>query len=287
MNAQRFIIPGGRKIRLSTYKTDYTGSYASKESAQEKLGKDIAHLIRLQDVLYAQHAYALLVILQGMDAAGKDGAIKHIMSGVNPQGIEVHSFKEPSAEELEHDFFWRTSKALPRRGTIGVFNRSYYEEVLVPRVHPEVLARQRLPAACVHEGIWKRRYEDINAFERYLVGNGIIVLKFYLNISRGEQKKRLIGRIDDPDKQWKFSASDLKTRGYWGRYQKAYEEALSRTSTSWAPWHVVPADHKWFTRLVIADIIVSTLTRLKLDYPRLNAQERSHLAHYKKSLELE
>jgi len=251
------------------------------------LSKDVVRLAKYHDMLYAQHTYALLVVLQGMDTSGKDGTIRHVMSGVNPQGTQVHSFKAPSAEELNHDFLWRSAKALPERGRICIFNRSYYEEVLVVRVHPELLEAQHLPAGLDGKRLWKQRFEDINNFEKYLVGNGILVLKFFLHLSKAEQRRRLLARIDQPEKNWKFSLGDVKERGSWDEYQKAYEDALNHTSTQWAPWYVVPADHKWFTRTVVADVIAAKLKALELEYPQISNAERRQLLKARKVLEAE
>jgi PPK2 family polyphosphate:nucleotide phosphotransferase len=287
MNHDHFIVPPGERIRLEDYNPGFTGHFESEDEASAKLKKDVVRLAKYHDMLYAQHTYALLVVLQGMDTSGKDGTIRHVMSGVNPQGTQVYSFKAPSAEELNHDFLWRSAKVLPERGRICIFNRSYYEEVLVVRVHPELLEAQRLPAEPDGKRLWKQRFEDINNFEKYLVGNGIIVLKFFLHLSKAEQRRRLLARIDEPEKNWKFSLSDVKERGYWDEYQKAYEDALTHTSTEWAPWYVVPADHKWFTRTVVADVIASKLKSLKLEYPQISKADRQHLLKAKKVLEAE
>jgi PPK2 family polyphosphate:nucleotide phosphotransferase len=240
----------------------------------------------LQDVLYAQDTYALLLIFQAMDAAGKDGIIKHIMSGVNPQGCQVYSFKTPSQEELDHDFLWRNMKALPERGRIGIFNRSYYEEVLIVRVHPEILDGQRLPKKEKKDtDLWKHRYEDINSVEQYLTRNGIVILKFFLNVSKKEQKKRFLERIDAPEKNWKFSFGDIKERERWNDYMDAYEDMLNATSTEWAPWYVIPADKKWFTRVAVADIVSNKLKSLNLRYPEISDTRRKELLEARKLLE--
>jgi PPK2 family polyphosphate:nucleotide phosphotransferase len=249
--------------------------------------EDIEELAKQQDVLYAQNTWSLLLIFQAMDAAGKDGTIKHVMSGVNPQGCQVYSFKAPSAEELDHDYLWRCMKALPERGRIGIFNRSYYEEVLITRVHPEILGRQQLPPESKKGDIWKRRFEEINNFERYLTSNGIAILKFFLNVSKKEQKKRFLERLNRPEKNWKFSLGDAKERGYWDAYMEAYEDAISSTSTKWAPWYIVPADHKWFTRAVVADVIVKKLRSLDLHYPEVSETHREELKKAKDMLENE
>ena len=239
------------------------------------------------NILYAQNTYALLIVLQAMDAAGKDGTIKHVMSGVNPQGCQVFSFKSPSAEELDHDYLWRSFKALPERGNIGIFNRSYYEEVLIVRVHREILEKQQLPPEAKKKDIWERRFEEINNFEKYLVRNGIIVLKFFLNVSKSEQKKRFLDRINRPEKNWKFSVSDAKERGFWDDYQKAYEDIFNNTSTKWAPWYIIPADHKWFTRFTVANIICDKLKSLNLAYPTVSEEHKQELLKAKEMLENE
>ena len=283
-----FLVPPGTKISLKKdYDPGYTDKYTDKKDAAEKLQADIAQLAKYQDMLYAQDSYALLLVFQAMDAAGKDGTIKHVMSGVNPQGCDVCSFKAPSAEELNHDYLWRCSKRLPERGRIGIFNRSYYEEVLVLRVHPEILEAERLPLAVRGKGIWKRRFEDINNFERYVTGNGIVVLKFFLNVSKAEQKKRFLERIERPEKNWKFSASDAKERVFWDDYQEAYEDVFNHTSTEWAPWYVIPADHKWFTRMAVAGIILDTLKKLKLRYPTVSKERKRELLQAREVLDAE
>jgi len=287
MNQDHFIVPPGKRVRLRDYDPAFTSRFESEDEVAAKLQKDVARLAKYQDMLYAQNTYALLVILQGMDTAGKDGTIRHVMSGVNPQGTQVHSFKAPSPEELNHDFLWRSTKVLPGRGRVCIFNRSYYEEVLVVRVHPELLEAQRLPPEADRKSVWKHRFDDINHFEEYLVRNGILVLKFFLHLSKAEQRRRLLARIDTPDKNWKFSLSDVKERSYWDGYMSAYEDALNQTSTKWAPWYVVPADHKWFTRAVVADVIVAKLKALKLSYPQIGAADRRHLQQSKKTLEAE
>ena len=249
-----------------------------KAHAKQWLQRGVEALAELQDRLYAQDRWALLLIFQAMDAAGKDGAIKHVMSGVNPQGCQVYSFKGPSAEELDHDYLWRSMKCLPERGRIGIFNRSYYEETLVVRVHPEILARQHLPPDLVGGTIWKQRYKEMRNFERYLTGNGIVVRKFFLHVSRGEQRRRFLARIDDPSKNWKFSAADALERRHWREYMGAYEDTIRSTATPDAPWYVVPADNKWFTRLVVAAAVVDALDSLDLEYPRVTKAQRKQLA---------
>jgi PPK2 family polyphosphate:nucleotide phosphotransferase len=283
-----FLIPPGVEISLrKNYDPGYTDDYTSKKDAAEKLQADIEQLAKYQDMLYAQDTYALLLIFQAMDAAGKDGTIKHVMSGVNPQGCDVCSFKAPSAEELNHDFLWRCSKRLPDRGRIGIFNRSYYEVVLVVRVHPELLEAERLPPAARGKAIWKRRFADINNFEKYLTDNGIVVLKFFLNVSKAEQKKRFLERIDRPEKNWKFSASDAKERAFWDDYQQAYEDVFNHTSTACAPWYVVPADYKWFTRMVVAGIVLDALKKLKLRYPTVSEDRKRELLQARDILDRE
>ena len=288
MNHEHFLVPPGKKIRLKDYDTAYTGKFKDKSEAAETLTSDIKRLAKLQDVLYAQNTHALLVIFQAMDAAGKDGTIRHVMSGVNPQGTQVYSFKAPSPEELDHDYLWRSFKALPERGRIGIFNRSYYEEVLVVRVHPEILGFQQLPAETKdNKKIWRNRFEEINNFEHYLVRNGIHVLKFFLNVSKEEQKQRFLARINTPEKNWKFSVNDAKERAFWDDYMHAFEDAFNHTSTEWAPWHIIPADHKWFTRAAVADIIISKLKSLDLSYPQLSEAHMQNLQKAKELLESE
>jgi PPK2 family polyphosphate:nucleotide phosphotransferase len=287
MNHDSFIVPPGKKIRLKDYDPDFTGGFKNKEDALSDLQDDVEKLSKYQNVLYAQDTYALLIIFQAMDAAGKDGAISHVMSGVNPQGCQVFSFKAPSSEELDHDFLWRNMKALPERGRIGIFNRSYYEEVLIVRVHPEILSSQRLPMEVKEKNIWKRRFEDINNFEHYLMRNGIIVLKFFLHVSKEEQKRRFLKRITTPEKNWKFSVGDVKERAFWDDYMQAYEDAFNHTSTEWAPWHIIPADHKWFTRAAVANIIVAKMKSLNLSYPVVTEQHQQELLKAKQLLESE
>ncbi len=287
MNHDSFLVPPGKKIRLKDYDPRDTGKYASKDEAVAKLRKDVQQLSKYQDTLYAQNTFALLIILQAMDAAGKDGAVRHVMTGVNPQGTQVYSFKSPSSEELDHDFLWRCSKVLPERGRIGIFNRSYYEEVLIVRVHPEILKAQQLPPELQHKNIWKRRFEDINNFERHLVNSGTQILKFFLNVSKEEQKRRFLARIDTPEKNWKFSVGDAKERAHWDEYMAAFEDAFNHTSTKDAPWYIIPADHKWFTRAAIADVIVSKLKSMKLSYPIVDEAHRQNLVKAKELLESE
>ena len=268
--AQPFRIDQGRNFRLKSVDPGDTGNLDSVEQAKQLLQRDIERLSDLQQKLYAQDRWAVLVILQAMDAAGKDSVIKHVMSGVNPQGCEVFSFKTPSAEELDHDFMWRTSRQLPERGRIGIFNRSYYEEVLIVRVHRELLAAEKMSAPLVTKHIWKERFEDINAFERYLARNGTVVRKFFLHLSKDEQKKRFLSRLDEPEKNWKFSSSDVRERERWDDYMNAYENMIRHTATAHAPWYVVPADHKWFTHLVVASAIAETLESLNLAFPKMD-----------------
>jgi len=278
----------GSKISLKDYITNDTGVFKTKEEAKKKLKEDISKLKKLQDKLYAHDKYALLLIFQAMDAAGKDGTIKHVMSGVNPQGCQVFSFKNPSAEELDHDYLWRIYKCLPERGRIGIFNRSYYEEVLIVKVHPELLLRQQLPGISstqhITNSIWELRYNQINSFERHLVENGTIILKFFLHLSRDEQKKRFLERISNPDKNWKFSMNDINERNYWDDYQRAFEDTLSKTSTEYAPWYIIPADHKWYMRTIVGDIIVHTLESLPLKYPKVNKSKLEEIQKARKIL---
>jgi PPK2 family polyphosphate:nucleotide phosphotransferase len=277
MDTSRFRVRSGDRAALTRIAPDETPGFDSRESATAHLQKGIERLAALQELLFAQDRYAVLLIFQGMDGAGKDHAIKHVMAGVNPQGTDVHSFKQPSAEELDHDFLWRATKVLPTRGRIGIFNRSYYEEVLVVRVHPQLLAAEKLPAEHVGRHLWRHRFEDINAYERYLWRNGIVVRKFFLHVSRAEQKRRLLARLDDPAKNWKFSAGDLVERARWPVYRAAYADAIAATSHSHAPWYVVPADHKWFTAVVVADAIVDALEELDLSFPALTSHQRRDL----------
>jgi len=285
LDLDRFRVRPGRSVDLRRYDPADSGPFDNKKDASGRLEQGIERLIELQELLYAQDRWALLLIFQAMDAAGKDSAIKHVMSGLNPQGTQVRSFKRPSDEELDHDYLWRSVKALPERGRIGIFNRSYYEEVLVVRVHPEILQRQKLPATLVSKGIWRERFQDINAFERYLTRNGVVIRKFFLHLSKGEQRRRFLERLDDPSKHWKFAVGDLDERDRWGDYMRAYEDVLSETSTADSPWYVVPADHKWFTRVVIADLVVETLKSLKLAVPELSKAEARALIGARKRLE--
>jgi PPK2 family polyphosphate:nucleotide phosphotransferase len=282
--ADECVVPPGKSISLKNYDPGFKPSGLKKEDMKAAVEQGIKALAEEQDKLYAQNQYALLVVLQAMDAAGKDGTIKHVMSGVNPQGCQVSSFKAPSVTELDHDYLWRCARALPERGCIGIFNRSYYEEVLIAKVHPEVLDAQQLPPDLKDKGIWKRRYEEINNFEKYLVNNGIIVLKFFLNVSKEEQQRRFLERIELPDKNWKFSASDARERLRWGDYHQAYEDCFNSTSTKWAPWYVIPADHKPFTRLLVGYVIYETLVKLKLKYPAVTKNQKEQLVQAKEIL---
>jgi len=281
---KRFRIESGRGFRLKDFDPADTHGFKSKQKAEDRLAHDIDRLSELQQKLYAQDRWALLVVLQAMDAAGKDGTVKHVMSGVNPEGCDVVSFKTPTPEELDHDYLWRTTLRLPERGRIGIFNRSYYEDVLILRVHPEMIETNKLPPSLVSGKVWKERYEDINAYERHLGRNGTVILKFFLHLSREEQLKRFLARLDHPQKNWKFSLADVRERGYWKKYQKAYEEAIRATATRRAPWYVVPADHKWFSRLVVAAAIVEQLEELHLAYPVLDKDKRRELAAAKETL---
>jgi PPK2 family polyphosphate:nucleotide phosphotransferase len=278
-------IEHGKSFRLKDFDPADTAKVHSKDQAVELLQKGVCRMEELQNKLYAQDSWAVLLIFQAMDAAGKDGAIKHVMSGINPQGCQVYSFKVPSSEELNHDYLWRTMQRLPERGRIGIFNRSYYEEVLVVRVHSAALKNERTPPSLVRKDLWEERFEDIHAFERYLSRNGIVVRKFFLNLSRKEQKRRFLERLDDPQKNWKFSAADLHERDYWDDYMVAYEEMIRNTASKHAPWYVIPADNKWFTRLVVAGAIVETLEGLNLSYPKLNAAAHKQLQIARAELE--
>lgn len=283
-----FLVPPNKKISLKKdYDPGYKADYVTKQDAAGMLQEGIEQLKLYQDMLYAQDTYALLIIFQAMDAAGKDGTIKHVMSGINPQGCQVYSFKAPSSEELDHDYLWRCMKVVPERGRIGIFNRSYYEEVLITRVHPEILALQKLPKGLNDKHIWQRRFEDINNFEKYLANNGIVILKFFLNVSKEEQKNRFLARIDRPEKNWKFSTSDAKERAFWDDYMEAYEDMFNNTSTDWAPWHIIPADRKWFTRLAVAAVIDEKLKSLNLAYPTVSEDKKLQLLQAKEILENE
>ena len=288
MDTDTLRVTEGKKLDLKDHPTDFTGDYTGKEEAVKDLEKNVERLREMQDVLYAQDKQSLLIIFQAMDAAGKDGAIEHVMSGVNPQGCHVVSFKQPSDEELSHDYLWRCAKNLPERGKIGIFNRSHYEEVLVVRVHPPILQSQHLADAIKNDKhIWKKRFQQISNFESHLVANGTRVLKFFLNVSKKEQKQRFLSRIAEEDKNWKFSMGDVKERGHWDEYMQAYTEAIENTSTEDAPWYIIPADKKWFTRLAVSEVIVQALESMKLSYPVVTEEHRAELAEAKKMLESE
>ena len=285
----------GKKINLKDFDTRWTltselkdaGKEAVKEKAAAMLEANREELAKAQELLWASDIHSVLVVLQAMDAAGKDGIIKHVMSGINPQGCEVFSFKQPSAEELDHNFLWRFMCRLPERGKIGIFNRSYYEDVLVVKVHPEMIDAQKLPPGKRGDSFWQKRYDDINAFEHHLVRNGTLVLKFFLHISKDEQKKRFLERLDNPDKHWKFSEGDLAERAHWDDYNKAFEEAISATSTKWAPWYIIPADHKWVSRTLISDVLVTAIKSLKLEFPSVSEEKKAALVEARRQLEQE
>lgn len=282
--ADRFRVSDPRKLRLDHLDPGDTGRLRSKAQAARLLQEGVERLTELQEQLYAQDRWSLLLIFQAMDAAGKDSTIKHVMSGVNPQGCQVHSFKQPSPEEIDHDFLWRTTTRLPERGRIGIFNRSYYEEVLVVRVHPEILASQKLPSRLIGKDIWQDRFQSINGLERHLARNGTAIRKFFLHVSKDEQRKRFEERLDRPEKHWKFALGDVRERAHWDHYQKAYEDMIRHTSTPHAPWYVVPADHKWFTRLVVAAAVVDALEDLELEWPKVDSAKRKELAAAREAL---
>ncbi len=282
-----YCVTKAKGFRLKQFDPGDTQGHRLKQHSAEMLKKSVQRLSEMQQKLYAQDRWALLLIFQAMDAAGKDGVIRHVMSGVNPQGCQVYSFKSPSAEDLSHDFLWRTSKSLPERGRIGIFNRSYYEEVLIVRVHPEMLDRQGIPPELRTKHIWKERFEDINAMEEHLHRNGTVVLKFFLNLSKDEQRRRFLSRLEEPEKNWKFSESDVKEREHWDDYSQAYEEMIRHTATEAAPWHVVPADNKWFTRLVVSGAVIKALESLKLEYPKFDEAKRGELKRARLLLETE
>lgn len=292
---ERFRVKPGTRVKLKDHDTGWKqsdelerlGKAAAKGRAQEVLAKNLADLAVAQELLWASDTHSVLVVLQAMDAAGKDGTIKHVVTGVNPQGVHVTGFKRPSDEALDHNFLWRYANAAPTRGTIGIFNRSYYEEVLVVKVHPAILDSQKLPDGKRGRKFWEARYEDINNFERHLARNGTVILKFFLNISKDEQKERFLERIDDPEKHWKFSEADMRERGFWGDYMAAFEDALSATSTEWAPWYVVPADSKWISRAVVADVLTSTVQSLDLAYPEVTDEKRVAIKKAREQLESE
>lgn len=288
MKTEKFLVKEDSKLDLKDHPTSYSGDYNDKNEAVEDLQKNVRRMAELQDILYAQDVYSLLIIFQAMDAAGKDGAIEHVMSGVNPQGCHVVSFKQPSSEELDHDYLWRCQKALPERGKIGIFNRSHYEEVLVVRVHSGILQGQQLPADVkADKDVWKKRFKHIRDWEDHLYENGIHVIKFFLNVSKDEQKKRFLERIEQPDKNWKFSMGDVKERALWDDYMKCYTEAIEATSTERSPWYIIPADKKWFARLAISEVIVKKLESLDLAYPVLTDEHKAELAEAKRLLESE
>ena len=284
-----YVVKAGEDFRLKDHDPGDTHDLKSgdKPEAKRLADEGVVLLSEMQDKLYAQSNWGLLLIFQAMDAAGKDGTIKHVMSGVNPQGVEVFAFKEPSSEELAHDFMWRTNRCLPARGKIGIFNRSYYEEVLVVRVHPEILEKQRIPKDFRGEHFWKHRYEDINAFERYLTRNGIAIRKLFLNVSRKEQKRRFLERLDNPEKNWKFSAADVEERKYWDDYRAAYEKMIRNTASKCAPWVVVPADNKWFSRLLVVATVVDALSEMNLEYPKVSKEKLTALQTARKELQKE
>lgn len=291
----RIRVEPGKKVNLKDFDTDWAitpelkgfDKDELKQKAAELLEENREELAKAQELLWANDIHSVLVVLQAMDAAGKDGIIKHVMSGLNPQGCQVYSFKQPTSEDVDHNFLWRYMRRTPERGSIGIFNRSYYEDVLVVKVHPEMLDHQKLPEGKRGESFWQKRYEDINAFEHHLVRNGTLVLKFFLHISKKEQKKRFLERLENPDKHWKFSASDLAERACWDDYMKAFEEAMTATSTKWAPWYVIPADHKWVSRTVISDILVTSIRSLKLEFPTVSEEKTAALVEAKRQLEQE
>jgi PPK2 family polyphosphate:nucleotide phosphotransferase len=286
--AESYRVAPGKKFRVGSCDPGDTGGLdISKKKANSLLAAGVEQLADLQTRLYAQDCWSLLLVFQAMDAAGKDSTIKHVMSGINPQGCQVVSFKAPSPQELDHDFLWRGNRDLPERGRIGIFNRSHYEEVLVVRVHPKILDGQHLPPGLVGKNVWKKRYESINDWERHLSENGTRILKFFLQVSKEEQRKRFLERLEVPEKNWKFAMGDVLERGFWDDYMRVYEDAISATSTEWAPWYAVPADHKWFTRLVVAQVVVATLEKLGLEYPKVDAERKKELAEARKALEKE
>jgi len=285
--ADKFKVTKGKDFRLKDWDPSDTGSLKDKEHAETLLADGVKRLAKMQDRLYADNTWSLLLIFQAMDAAGKDGTIKHVMSGINPQGCQVYSFKSPSAEELDHDFLWRTTKCLPERGRIGIFNRSYYEEVLVVKVHPQFLVKQSMPSSLIGKDVWENRYESIVDFEKHLSRNGTVVRKFFLNVSKEEQKERFLKRLDDSERNWKFSASDVSERQHWDAYQDAYQDLIRATATKQSPWYVVPADHKWFSRLVVSQAIIEALESLDLKYPTVSTEQKAALAEARKTLNAE
>jgi PPK2 family polyphosphate:nucleotide phosphotransferase len=278
---EKFIAPyrveSGKKFRLKDFSTSDTNGFNDKDQAEKLLEQGVRWMSEQQEMLYAQDRYSLLLIFQAMDAAGKDGTIKHVMSGVNPQGVHVYSFKQPTSEELDHEFLWRFAKRMPERGKIGIFNRSYYEDVLVVRVHPEYLSHAKLPPEAIGKKIWDHRYESIRDFEKHHARQGTIIRKFFLHVSRDEQRRRLLSRLEEKSKNWKFAAADIAERAHWDEYQRAYEDAIAATATKDAPWYVVPADHKWFTRLIVAGVIVDALASLRLHFPKVDQSKRKEL----------
>lgn len=288
IDLSRIVAAPGSKISLKNYDTAYTGGFSTPKEGRQMLKKNIKKTAKLQDMLYAYSRHSVLLIFQAMDAAGKDGTVKHVMSGINPQGCRVFSFKTPSAEELEHDFLWRTSKRMPERGHIGIFNRSYYEEVLITRVHPEFIIKQNIPgiykSGDIDEGFWEERFTHINNFEKQQYDNGTVILKFYLNLSKEEQKRRFLSRINKKKKNWKFTINDIRERKKWDSYQDAFEKAINKTSTSWAPWYIIPADHKWFMRTAVCHILVQELQKLDLKYPELGPEGKKRLMEAKEML---
>jgi PPK2 family polyphosphate:nucleotide phosphotransferase len=290
LDHQPFVVSPATKIQLKDYETDYTAGFADKKAAEKALLEDVSELAGAQNLLWASKDYAVIILFQALDAAGKDGTIKHVMSGVNPQGVNVHSFKAPSEEERLHHFLWRPMRVMPARGMIAIFNRSYYEEVLVVRVHPEFLDSQWLPQDLRKKDLthlWHARYDEINAFEKAMSDQNVVFLKFFLNVSKKEQRKRFLERLDDSEKNWKFSLADLRERALWDEYQQAYEHMLNATSTEWAPWHIIPADKKWFARACVADIITNKIRKLNLKFPTVNDQEKAALAEGRRALEAE
>lgn len=292
LQLSQFRVKSGQRVRLNDFDPGWAGDRrldkgSRKAIAEKMLTQDVGDLIKAQDLLYAADTWAILLIFQAMDAAGKDSTIKHVMSGVNPQGCQVFSFKHPTYEELDHTFLWRCMKCLPERGRIGIFNRSYYEDVLIVKVHPKLLDSQRIPDLKVGANLWKERYEDINSFERHLRRNGTLILKFFLNVSKNEQRKRFLKRLKDSRKHWKFSSSDLAERSYWGDYMRAYEDCLTATSTEFAPWHIIPADHKWVSRALVARLIVDGIHSLKLKYPEPSKEQRKQIKQAKKEMKAE
>jgi PPK2 family polyphosphate:nucleotide phosphotransferase len=283
--AKAYRVERGKHFKLKDFDPADTGDIRSKERATPAMQKSLEQLADLQNKLYAQDQWALLLIFQGMDASGKDGVIKHVMTGVNPMGCQAYSFKAPSSEEQQHDYLWRTMQRIPERRRIGIFNRSYYEEVLIVRVHPDLLQNEKIPPSLITKKIWEERFEDMCAFERYLARNGIVVRKFFLNLSKKEQARRFLARLDEPEKNWKFSAADIHEREYWNDYMQAYEDMIRNTATPAAPWYVVPADNKWFTRLAVASAIIDTLEKLNLSYPKVDGSRRKGLEEARKLLE--